>query len=412
MSIFGKGLFGILFKNDKAVSSVPKAAAAPVVRTSPTIVYTPPPVEYTPVYAVRTTNNWFAAAADNDNNSVMTTVYDGTGKPLQLGDRDEKASGGEGIVYTYAANPKFLIKVYKSETLNDQVKMREIRQRIQDMVRISALANCDFLAWPLMPVFDSKQQIIGFVMRKCEGTSLLALRGPANIKRNFPQWDRADLAKIALDYVEKMKKLAACNVLVNDFNPSNFLVDKNGKVSFIDCDSFQIPSSRGGVNITTTYFASHVAPELLKDKSKLNCPRNIHHVEFGTALIVFHILMCGLHPYNYYDPSHKSACGTPDENLLKGRCPLGKGSGCRIPQGGWFNLWSYLTYEIKDAFISTFRKEEGHSNPDKRVDLDQLERELRKLLFEMKRDCTRRELLPQTAKPSTDYRNTKNSDIF
>lgn len=361
---------------------------------------------------ISTKNNWLAATTDNDCSSIATTVYDPEGNPLQLGDRDEKASGGEGIVYTYAANPKFLIKVYKPETLNDQVKMREIRQRIQDMVRISALANCNFLAWPLMPVFDSKQQIIGFVMGKCEGTSLLALRGPANIKKNFPQWDRADLAKIALDYVEKIKKLAACNVLVNDFNPSNFLVDKNGNVSFIDCDSFQIPSSRGGVNITKTYFASHVAPELLKDKSKLNCPRNIHHVEFGTALTVFQILMCGLHPYNYYDPSHKSACGTPDENLLKGRCPLGKGSGCRIPQGGWFNLWSYLTGTLKGAFISTFRKEEGHSTPDKRVDLDRLEMELRKLLFEMKRDCTRRELLPQTAKPSTDYRNTKNSDIF
>ena len=358
---------------------------------------------------VSTKNNWLAATAGDARNSVAVTVYDPDGKPLQLGDRDEKASGGEGIVYTYAANPKFLIKVYKTETLNNQVKMREIRQRIQDMVRISALAKCNFLAWPLMPVFDSKQQIIGFVMRKCEGASLLALRGPANIKKNFPHWDRADLAKTALDYVEKMKKLAACNVLVNDFNPSNFLVDKNGKVSFIDCDSFQVPSSNGGVNITKTYFASHVAPELLKDKSKLNCPRNIHHVEFGTALTVFHILMCGLHPYNYYDSSHKSACGTPDENLLKGRCPLGKGSGCLIPQGGWFNLWSYLTGSLKGAFISTFRKEEGHSNPDRRASLDLLEMELRKLLFEMKRDRARCELLPTTAKPSTDLRNPQNS---
>ena len=90
---------------------------------------------------ISTKNNWLAATTDNDCSSIATTVYDPDGNPLQLGDRDEKASGGEGIVYTYAADPKFLIKVYKPETLNDQVKMREIRQRIQDMVRISAASE-------------------------------------------------------------------------------------------------------------------------------------------------------------------------------------------------------------------------------------------------------------------------------
>ena len=64
------------------------------------------------------------------------------------------------------------------------------------------------------------------------------------------------------------------------------------------------------------------------------------------------------------------------------------------------------------AFISTFRKEEGHSDPNKRVNLDRLEIELNKLLFEMKRDHGRCELLPKTAKPRTDLRNTKNNDFF
>lgn len=359
-----------------------------------------------------TKNNWLNATTDNDCNDSTITVYDMDGKPLQLGNRDEKASGGEGVVYTYAANPKFLIKVYKSATLNDSEKMREIRQRILDMVRISDFGRHDFLAWPLMPVFDAQHQIVGFVMRKCEGFSLLAFRGPASIRKHFPQWDRSDLAKVALDYIEKLKKIVAQNVLVNDFNPSNFLVDKNGKVSFIDCDSFQVPTANGGVNITKTYFSSHVAPELLQDKSRLNYARNIHHVEFGAAMTVFQILMCGLHPYNYYDPMHKSACGTPDENLLKGRCPLGKGSNCRFPQGGWYNLWSYLTGTLKGAFISTFRKEDGHSIPSKRVTLDQLEIELRKLLFEMKRDAARCDLQPATVKPTTDRRNSASSDFF
>ena len=171
---------------------------------------------------------------------------------------------------------------------------------------------------------------------------MLALRGPEQIMKNFPGWNRLNLANVALDYVRKLKELAAKNVLVNDFNPSNFLIDERGNVSFIDCDSFQIQSATGRINITKTFFASHVAPELLKDKSLLERPRNIHHVEFGAAMTVFSILMCGLHPYNYYDPSHNSACGTPDENLLKGRCPLGHGSGCFFPRG------ECITLELSD----------------------------------------------------------------
>lgn len=354
-----------------------------------------------------TKNNWLAATDDCDYNDASITVYDYDGNPLELGQCDEKASGGEGIVYTYAANPKFLIKIYKSETLEDENKMRDIRRRIQDMSRISALSGANFLAWPVLPVFNEQQQIIGFVMRKCEGFSFLALRGPAYINKYFPNWDRYDLAKVALDYVEKVQELVKHKVFINDFNPSNFLVDKNGKVSFIDCDSFQIPASSGDVNISKTYYASHVAPELLRDKSLLNHPRNIHHLEFGVAITVFQILMCGLHPYNYCDPSHKSSCGSPDENLLKGRCPLGKGSGCKLPQGGWYNLWSYLTASLKSSFISTFRKEEGYDNPAQRVSLKNLAAELRKFIFVMEQDHLRRQLLPKQAKSSVDKRVKK-----
>lgn len=363
-------------------------------------------------------NNWLAAANNDDCASKTITVYDMSGNAYQLNGEDAKACGGEGIVYSYSKNPDILIKVYKDKTLKNPNKMQEIRQRLLDMSRFSDFSNLNrnspykFLAWPLLPVFDAQRQLIGFAMRKCNGVSLRALCGVSSIKKHFPQWDRSDLAKVALDFIEKTKVLSANNVLVNDFNPSNFLVDENRQISFIDCDSFQIPSTNGRVNISKTYFASHVAPELLKNKSLLNCKRNIHHVEFGATMIVFQILMCGLHPYSYYDPFGKTACGNPDENLLNGRCPLGKGSGCRLPQGGWFNLWSYLTGSLKGAFISTFRKEEGYSTPAQRVTLDQMELELRKLLFEMKRDADRCNLQPQVAKPSIDKRNSANNDFF
>lgn len=349
--------------------------------------------------AVNTGNNWLANTAKT-NGPVAATVYDPSGKPLQLGEKDAKASGGEGTVYTLPCNNKFLVKLYKEETLKDPQKMREIRKRINDMVNLKKCASMPFLAWPLMPVCNSSREVIGFVMRKCGGNSFMALRGPKNIQKFFPNADRYFLAKIALDYVRKIKSIAGESVLVNDFNPANFLVDQNGNVSFIDCDSFQIPAGGNSVNISRTYFPSHAAPELLKNKSLLAHPRNIHQVEFGAALIVFHILMCGLPPYNYYDPKNRSACGTPDENLINGRCPLGTGAGCCLPPGDWYNMWSHLTYNLKSAFIATFR--EGHSDPAKRSSLGKLEWELKVLMDIMEKDPVRKQLIPATAKPRGD----------
>ena len=201
----------------------------------------------------------------------------------------------------------------------------------------------------------------------------------------------------AQDFLTKLQYLASKKILVNDFNPANFLVDRNGHVSFIDCDSFQIPGEGKSIAITKTYFASHIAPELLENPKLLARPRNIHHVEFAAAPTVFNVLMCRLHPYSYFDPFPQSACGPPDENLRKGRCPPGIGAHCKFPLGNWYNLWSCLTFDLKKSFIQTFR--DGHRDPAKRASLAELRANLNELLSIMKIDPARMDLDPAKPKP-------------
>ena len=358
--------------------------------------FNPPPVPRQMGTGKIPHGGWLDSVEDFNAPSSSLEVYDPTGAVLKLGAKDEKGAGGEGTVYELPMNSNFLVKIYKDETLRDTRKMAELRKRIIDMVNLVNCANMPFLAWPLMPAMNARKEIIGFVMRKCSGNSFLTLRGPRFIKQRFRGWTRRQLALTALDYVKKVRMLVANNVLINDFNPANFLVNDKCEVAFIDCDSYQIPSRNGGVNITRTYFPSHVAPELLSDKRLLDAPRNIHHVEFGAALTVFNILMCGMHPYNYCDPTHKSACGTPDENLKKGRCPLGKGSGCKLPQGGWYNLWSWLNYRLKDTFIRMFK--DGHADPAARPNLEELQKSIEEFLFCMDKEHERSDMEPLKAK--------------
>lgn len=49
----------------------------------------------------------------------------------------------------------------------------------------------------------------------------------------------------------------------------------------------------------------------------------------------------------------------PERNMKKGHFPYGKngirpGSDGSVPQGPWYSQWSWLSYNLKDAFIQTF----------------------------------------------------------
>ena len=399
ISRFLKKLFGrgSNLQNQSPVAST-TTSAIPYVMPSPQI-----PVQ----------NNWMSNVhvKDSSDNSDTIAIYDDKGIKLQLGAKNEKGSGGEGTVYELPVNSKFLVKIYKDAILRDSRKMLELRQRIEDMVSLGIFAKTPFLAWPIMPAMNDKKEIIGFVMRKCTGTSFLALRSPRGILQHFPNWTRRELALTALNYVKKVRLLANNQVLVNDFNPSNFLMNANSEVSFIDCDSYQITGPRG-VNITRTYFPSHVAPELAMHNHLLDRPRTLEQMEFGVALTVFNILMCGLHPYNYYDPKGKGDCSTPEENLIKGRCPLGEGSDCRFPKGNWYSMWSWLPFNLKSTFIQMFK--DGHSNPAARPSLETLQANLEELVIRMGKEPELCVMVPTRPKPkkSKSFFTTPRFHIF
>lgn len=342
---------------------------------------------------------WFNGVGKTTSRPGKITVYSLSGAPLDLTPSNIRASGGEGTVYDVPGKPNVLVKIYKSEKLADQNKRKELTERISAMVKKTDLCNLPWLAWPCMGVFDANRQLIGFGMRKISGESFYTLETREKLRQR--NWDRADLAAVTLDFVGKLELLAQHGVLVNDFNPSNFLFNDQHEVLLIDCDSFQVTDPQGKILPTRTFFPSHVAPELLADKSQLARPRDIHHLEFGVALTVFNILMNGLHPYSYFDPLHKSACGSPEENLRKGRCPLDPGARCKLPVGDWFKVWSHFTYNLKGAFITTFR--EGHADRDARTSLAQFQEVLQDYLIVMDKDPVRRELFPDKAKAKSSH---------
>ena len=321
------------------------------------------------------------------------TVYDPAGQPLALKKSDVIAHGGEGFVYKLSINSGYLVKICKDETLDNASKREAFCGRINAMLSLEDCRKAEFLAWPQMPVFDSQKRVIGFVMPRAGGRTLRALYAPCQIRRFFPGWDRLHVTKVALNLVNAVQMLARHRVLVNDFNPGNFLVDSQGKITLIDCDSFQIPGAGTKQNtfLTRTFTPEYTAPELLFKPELFNQERTPEQVRFSLALVVYMILMSGLHPF--------AQCGgtDPAENLKTGKCPLDKSHGVRLPVG-WYKSVSWLPQSLYDYFVDMFVA--GYGNPEQRPLIGDLKTELENFIEIMRKSSNKnqRAICPENAR--------------
>ncbi|MBQ7652339.1 MAG: hypothetical protein IJS15_15370 [Victivallales bacterium] len=337
-----------------------------------------------------TGSDWAALASTNRSKTII--LYDPKGNPLRINTDDEITHGGEGVIYPFAKNNGILIKVCRDETLRNKSKMAVFRKRLNAMMRLEDCRKAEFLAWPMMPVNDVNGEAIGFVMRKCTGRTFRALFAPCQVKRFFPGWNRIHVTRVALNFLDAVRMLARHKVLVNDFNPSNFLIDKTGAVRLIDCDSFQIPTESGEQPfMTTTHTAEFAAPELLLHPELFKLPRTPEQVRFSLAVVIYMILMSGLHPYA------RCGGGDPATNLKSGKCPLDKNSGVRMPVS-WYKSVSWLTPSLRNCFQRMFT--EGFAYPARRPYLEELRFELTNFIevMENSKSENQRAILPTTAK--------------
>ncbi len=73
------------------------------------------------------------------------------------------------------------------------------------------------------------------------------------------------------------------------------LVSSQGMVTLIDCDSFQISTSRK--TYPCEVGVAHFTPPELQGKSFAGLVRTPNHDNFGLAVVIFHLLFMGRHPF-------------------------------------------------------------------------------------------------------------------
>jgi DNA-binding helix-hairpin-helix protein with protein kinase domain len=230
------------------------------------------------------------SSSQHTSTKASKTLFDAIGQLIQLG--DEVGRGGEGSVYEVANDSSLVAKIYHAAPLADEhlAKLRAITSAwTSELEKISA--------WPRTVLFDSvRRKPCGILMSKMvSARPLHELYGTTNRRRNFPDVGWHHLVLAARNVAAAFNTLHSAGIVVGDVNQGNLLVDRQMCVRLIDCDSFQI--TRSGTTYTCPVGSPHFTPPELQGQRLRDVVRTVNHDRFGLAIVIFHLLFVGRHPY-------------------------------------------------------------------------------------------------------------------
>jgi DNA-binding helix-hairpin-helix protein with protein kinase domain len=217
-------------------------------------------------------------------------LCDASNRPLQLG--REIARGGEGAVFEIAGLPDRVAKKYhKTPTL-------EVGQKLRAMAGMARPELLKVAAWPETTLHDGPGgPVIGLMMRKVIGfREIHTLYSPASRRIHYPHVNWKFLLMVAYNCAAAFDELHKHGVVVGDVNQSNLLVSDQAQVVFIDCDSCQVVSN--GKTYTCDVGVDLFTPPELQGRSFRAVTRTINHDLFGLAVLTFHLLFMGRHPFS------------------------------------------------------------------------------------------------------------------
>ncbi len=262
------------------------------------------------------------------------------------------SEGGEGIIYAVDSNKSIVCKIYHPEKLTNLRK-----DKIELM--ISKKISHEGICWPIDIVLNKYNEFVGYIMPAASGKTMqTSMFIKPQLLKNFPNFKRKDLVNISISFLGKMKFLHSMNIIVGDINALNILVEENGKIWFVDTDSYQIenfPCPVGTVNFT--------APEI-QGKDYADFLRTKNHELFAIATMVFMILFPGKPPYAQQGGESQS------DNIKKMNFPYWCSEKAEVnpPEGSWNFIWANLTKKLKEHFCMTF-KNNNRKNIDEWIDV-------------------------------------------
>ncbi|GAC1393162.1 MAG: hypothetical protein NVSMB38_19980 [Ktedonobacteraceae bacterium] len=223
----------------------------------------------------------------------MTSYLRGNGFYINLG--RELGGGGEGKIYTVVGMQHLVAKIYHQPKIEYTQKLSRMLANKPSGV-VHQQGHCS-IAWPVDSLFDAAGRCTGFLMPYISSpVPLLELYNPQDRLQKYPSFTWRYLLCAAKNLAIVLEELHVGSYVVGDLNESNILVSGNALVTLVDCDSIQVPKGDGQFFRCVVGKPDYTPPELQDhDFSQIN--RIIYHDNFGLAVLIFLMLMEGVHPF-------------------------------------------------------------------------------------------------------------------
>ena len=310
-------------------------------------------------------------------NLSAKTVTGSSGKTYRLDQR--KDSGGEGDVYTLQSDTTLVAKIYNDQKLNetapDGSNMRDyMEHKIKLMIgRFSNLnrsyrgSHFPILAWPKDALFYNGS-FVGYLMPKIDVKYKIYDGYRTGIKEIlFKNYSWKTSIGLACNMAHAVAFIHSCDLIIGDFNPNNFVInEKDGSLTFIDTDSFDITDKTNGKQYKCTVgFPENLAPEL--QKHDLSRPRAQFTREtdcFSLAVYIFNILMNNYNPFGFINTLPRGPSVSRNRvitSIAEGKCVYVRDIPGLKPQKDApdFNM---LPQYIRNLFVRTFNYTAGTVN--------------------------------------------------
>ena len=223
--------------------------------------------------------------------TLPTQLRDHKGNEVRLPPKPF-AIGGEGAVFDVQGRPDLVAKLYSKP------QSRERCDKLRAMAKLCSPDLLKIAAWPTATLNAGNSAAVdGILMPRIVGhLEIHYLYSVAQRKKDFPDADWGFLLHTARNCAIAFEAVHAHGHVVGDVNQKNVMVSRKGIVALVDCDSFQVAEGtrifRCGVGVP------EYAPPELHGKNFGSLDRTANHDNFGLAVLIFHLLMMGRHPFS------------------------------------------------------------------------------------------------------------------
>lgn len=292
-------------------------------------------------------------------------VYDHNGKKINLIPLNK--SGGEGEIYNIMGDKQHCIKIF-----HPKKRTTELHEKIKVMLANPPEERSKkhvSITWPKSIIYNkpSCEDFIGYSMPFIDTNSFLESHqfyDPEDrIKFSKGNFTWLHLSIAAYNLASSVAAIHKKGHRIGDIRESNIFIGRNALITLIDCDSFQIKDNFSDkVYYTRVGTPEYLPPELLHVNFNTGDYDRYYSDLFGLGILIFRLLMNGVHPYQAKGKLVANAPTTADK-IKKGYFPY---VNCHkdIAPPNFAPSFDMIPPSIRQLFCKCFV--EGHSNPRKR----------------------------------------------